>query len=378
VSPFHYLDSGGSFCFDQVTNQTDLLMLGEKINNEFNNSYSQFNPTKAYVITWSYYINSVSTMYQVVLCMDNKTSNSFMIVSYAELDIQSDTNPSFYSDSLNHKNTFTASINGSNCNTPGQYVFQLNKLNGEYLFLFLICIKILNIISYYNPFYLKVKSSWIQPCLNSSAPPSNVNAEYLLNFIFYNKTVNKINIHTDGDFYLSSSQSYRIAPYHYYNSNGFFCFDKVSNASEKFLNNEIYMAYSNSFQAASAYAITWSIQVNSQSVFYQVVLCTDSQSSFMIVSYAELNSTPDNDCCLFVDTASQEHTFHPSITNSNMKIPGQLIFQFNTFYQQLCKFLVRFTLFYLFKLLKVALIQINLFFNLKSIAAMVNLTGKYY
>jgi hypothetical protein len=112
----------GLFFFNQVTALTDLSILVARIRlASYGNS--DLNITKAYALTWS--INSNRTFYQAVLCMDERTNSSFMIVSYERLD-KSLEDDCFCYDADLQENTFHASATDSNCNVPGQFIFQLN------------------------------------------------------------------------------------------------------------------------------------------------------------------------------------------------------------------------------------------------------------
>jgi hypothetical protein len=132
IQPFQYFPPsnsfGGSFYFNQVENINDLDSVTVRIKLAFPAYYS-FKATTTYVITWVYNNNSKSTestLLQVVLSTDMKSS--FMIVCYAQLNVPSDTNTAFYIDTYWQKNTFRVSTNDSNCNVPGQFIFQLNNI----------------------------------------------------------------------------------------------------------------------------------------------------------------------------------------------------------------------------------------------------------
>jgi hypothetical protein len=146
----------------------------------------------------------------------------------------------------------------------------------------------------------------------------------------------------EGDFYLFSSntsyQSYHILPFHYtYNADKSFYFGQVSDSSDlSSLSSKIQLAfpsYSN-FSATTAYAITWDIYFKIESnpkntVFYQVVLCTDMQSSFMIVSYQQLDFLPDSPYVYF-DILNNTHSIYANITSTNCNVPGQNVYQLNS------------------------------------------------
>jgi hypothetical protein len=55
-----------------------------------------------------------------------------------------------------------------------------------------------------------------------------------------------------------------------------------------------------------------------------------TKSSFMIVSYAELDVPPVGQCCFFIDKANHTHQYQASTVWSNSGVPGQFIFQLNT------------------------------------------------
>jgi hypothetical protein len=133
VVPFHTkLNSSNIFYYGQVSNSSDLSALSVKIRLAFPNS--NFSANFTYIITWIFNFTISSqktthvTLYQVALCMQD--TSSFMIISYQLLGIQSDT-PPVYCDSLNKSHSINASTSASNCNVPGQFIFQLNTLNGK-------------------------------------------------------------------------------------------------------------------------------------------------------------------------------------------------------------------------------------------------------
>jgi hypothetical protein len=122
-------DGDGLYYFDQVISTADISTLSSRIQAAFPVEYSSFQVKTAYAITWLFNATfPKTTLYQVVLCLDHKTNRSFMIVSYSKLDLPSETNPSFYQDTLLLPNNFEASTTGSNCRVPGQFVFQFNTL----------------------------------------------------------------------------------------------------------------------------------------------------------------------------------------------------------------------------------------------------------
>jgi hypothetical protein len=146
----------------------------------------------------------------------------------------------------------------------------------------------------------------------------------------------------DGDFYLigsnSSDTSYHIEPFHYkWNAAKWFYFGEVSDPSDlSSLSRKIQLAFSSfsSFSATTAYAITWDIYFRirrdpEQTVFYQVVLCTDMHSSFMIVSYQQLDFQSDAPTVYF-DILNNTHSIYANLTSTNCNVPGQYVYQLNT------------------------------------------------
>jgi hypothetical protein len=153
-----------------------------------------------------------------------------------------------------------------------------------------------------------------------------------------------IDIWPDGDFFISTSSNYEgfhVMPFN--NSSpyisGLSYFNQVINSMDlSILSSKIRSAYSTThgnFTAKFAYTITWLLTLNNFDMqnlnitFYQVILCSDGVSSFMIVSYEQMDFTPDKPSFYF-DTLLQENTFMPSITDSNCNVSGQFIFQLNT------------------------------------------------
>jgi hypothetical protein len=144
--PFHHTSTldKAYFYFNPVWGAVYLPALNSKIQAAFP-SYSKFQASTAYTITWSINVNSKSTLVQVALCTDNKTDSSFMIVNFAQLDVASDTTPFFYVDTALQVNTFHGSVNGSNCGVPGQFIFQLNSIDSQtclYFLFYLQCCQI--------------------------------------------------------------------------------------------------------------------------------------------------------------------------------------------------------------------------------------------
>jgi hypothetical protein len=132
--PFYHLSTEqvyGLFCFDQVNSSTDFIELTDMIRAAFPTNYSSYQATVAFAITWSINSNTSSSLYQVVLCLDERTNSSFMIVIFAELGLPSEKHPSFYFDTDLQANLFQSSINDSNCGIPGRFVFQLNSIHPQ-------------------------------------------------------------------------------------------------------------------------------------------------------------------------------------------------------------------------------------------------------
>jgi hypothetical protein len=160
-----------------------------------------------------------------------------------------------------------------------------------------------------------------------------------IDFIYYGKTITEIDILPGGDFFLVDQMQmrYHILPYHIENvANGMFYFNLVKSADDlNWLTYKFRAVSTNNdeFIATRAYTITYAVNIGNN--FYQVVLCTDmKQTSFMIVSYAMLYDPPDYTCCYFIDGDWQANIFQASLNNTNSKVPGQFIFQFNTIIPQ--------------------------------------------
>jgi hypothetical protein len=134
--PYHNSNADGIFFFDQISGKAYLNLLTAKIKAAYPTAeYKDFLVSTAYSITWLFNANSKSTLVQVVLCTNIKQKTSFMIVSYKKLDLASDINPSFYVDTMKRKINFHASLTGSNCGVPGQFIFQLNVFEKSVYFL---------------------------------------------------------------------------------------------------------------------------------------------------------------------------------------------------------------------------------------------------
>jgi hypothetical protein len=152
-------------------------------------------------------------------------------------------------------------------------------------------------------------------------------------------TVNTTTINPDGSFYLSNSEDTFFMLFFHQKSNssrGGFYFNQVVSDSD-YLNllstkirnaNPTTTSYS-SFSATTAYTITWVItdaNTAESSTLFQVALCTDMHTSFMVVSYAELNIPSDDQCCYFNGTLGNKNSFQASTTDSNSNVPGQFVF----------------------------------------------------
>ena len=88
------------------------------------------------------------------------------------------------------------------------------------------------------------------------------------------------------------------------------------------LTTKIRAAYpaDNKFQVTTAYSFTW---FDPNSTFYQVVLCTDMTSLFMIVSYVKLTYAT-----VFYCSNNCYNYLNASTTGSNCGVPGQFIFSY--------------------------------------------------
>jgi hypothetical protein len=76
-------------------------------------------------ITWSITINSKSSLIQVVILAFSQIS--FMIVTYALLDVPSSNKSCFYVEPSSFQHNFSASTTESNCGVPGMFVFPLEQ-----------------------------------------------------------------------------------------------------------------------------------------------------------------------------------------------------------------------------------------------------------
>jgi hypothetical protein len=104
------------------------------------------------------------------------------------------------------------------------------------------------------------------------------------------------------------------------------------------MSSKIRSTYSmyNHFTATMAFTLTWYFHIDlTRSVFYQVVLCTDTHSSFVLVSYVQLDNDPPDQIPDFKDQYENAYIytyfFFPSTTWSNCGVPGQFIYQFNVY-----------------------------------------------
>jgi hypothetical protein len=170
---------------------------------------------------------------------------------------------------------------------------------------------------------------------------NSVEINQLVQFVYFGVVVCEIKLWPDGDFYLISSstpyQPYHIEPFNYkWNANKYFYFGEVPDPSELSpLSSKIKLAFPSylNFSASTAYSITWDIYYQAASdpkktVFYQVVLCTDMQSSFMIVTYQQLDFQSDAPTVYF-DIYNNTHSIEVSTTDTNCNVPGQYVFQLN-------------------------------------------------
>jgi hypothetical protein len=344
-----------------------LSLLTAKINKDVNDSSASFQATKAYAITWSDSndANLASILYQVVLCMDEKTNASFMIVSFAKLDAQPSAKTPFFWDPFNRKTEFNSSTNDSNCGIPGQFIFPLDPIKGIFKLkkennmfrqlanfqsnLFCIHFQI-------KKFKKGQKYIMIQPCTALSIPQTVSLNKTGIKFVYLNIKVTLIEININGDLYLRNNFgiSYHILPYYtgsnYFGTNSYnvltevgvlFYFIEVERADDlQTLTDWIKKAFNSSTSKLSintAYSITWSMY-NGASIV-QVVLCMDqnnAESSFMVVSYPQYDRPSNKTPAFFYDPDLQENTFRPSANGSNCGVPGRFVFQLNSIYPQAC------------------------------------------
>jgi hypothetical protein len=133
--PFHHTSSSGLYYDTDVvgsSSQTTLTAVSNLIQAAYPQQYANFSATLCYIFTWvlsESIMNSPTTLYQVVLSMENTTS--FMIVSYVQLSLPADST-FFYQDTNGQSIPINGSTTGSNCGVPGQFVFQFNHLTSKY------------------------------------------------------------------------------------------------------------------------------------------------------------------------------------------------------------------------------------------------------
>jgi hypothetical protein len=125
LSPYYSTQSAHLY-FNQVNDSTSLNLLTARIRAAYP-TYKFFNATNSYAITW--YLKSVKTCLHQVVLVTNMTF-SFMIVSYEKLEIPPDRMP-FYIDAHFQQITFQGSVNDSNSDVPGQFIFQLNTIQQQ-------------------------------------------------------------------------------------------------------------------------------------------------------------------------------------------------------------------------------------------------------
>jgi hypothetical protein len=163
-----------------------------------------------------------------------------------------------------------------------------------------------------------------------------------IQLIYFGESITAIEIYPNGDFDLMGEVLlYHVMPYYIAKARGVFYFSPVG--SIDYLNllaakiRAVYTTGFSNFIIKNAYSITWFMNISSSLVLYQVILCTDMQFSFMLVSYVNLDLASDTNSSFYIDAELQENTFNASTTKSNSDVPGQFIFQLNTinqFYSQ--------------------------------------------
>jgi hypothetical protein len=116
------------FFFDRILSHVSLTVMSGIIRAAYP-SYANFNVSTAYAITWVFDFHSKISVVQVVLCAEMKTNSSFMIVSYARLNVEPDDQCCFYYDTALNRIAFQASTTEFNLGVPGQFVFQLNSID---------------------------------------------------------------------------------------------------------------------------------------------------------------------------------------------------------------------------------------------------------
>ena len=161
----------------------------------------------------------------------------------------------------------------------------------------------------------------------------SVNEEFLVptQLVYFDQTINQIKVHPYGYFELSTgSNQYRIVPFQF---SGTGYFDPNIVLSPFYLNQiseKIRLAFPKvyeGFNANYAYSITWFF---SEPIFYQVILAADKTHMFMIVNYVILNETSESTVS-YAKPNGQEVDFKASTIESNCGVPGQFVFQFNTY-----------------------------------------------
>jgi hypothetical protein len=135
IVPYHHTSSTGSY---YVSVTSGMEAVSKLIRSAFPNQYANFSASLCLFYTWVLtepQLNGTNTtLYQVVLSIDNTTNSSFMLVSYAQLDILTDESP-FYQEANGLHFHFHGSTTESNCGVPGQFIFQLNKLTSKRFFI---------------------------------------------------------------------------------------------------------------------------------------------------------------------------------------------------------------------------------------------------
>jgi hypothetical protein len=150
-------------------------------------------------------------------------------------------------------------------------------------------------------------------------------SEYPVKFLFFGQTVVMLEICPCGDLFLRNYTgiSYHLVPFHYTTNQpecqavySFYYFKQINTTNDlKFLSDRVQAAFPttsySSFQATTAYMITWQFNDNVNTSLLQLFLCVDANSLFMIINYAELN-LPSDTIPYFYDTQWQEYTFQVS------------------------------------------------------------------
>jgi hypothetical protein len=137
-----WFGSGFDKSFLYVNTESDAVILSElnaRIKSAFPTMNSNFNATSALVATvvLTKINKNATTLIQMALCI-NPSSVTFLIVSYAQMDIPPKNPVGFYEIPLFHANaTFQVSDKESNCGVPGQFIFQFVNQAGSVFVLFL-------------------------------------------------------------------------------------------------------------------------------------------------------------------------------------------------------------------------------------------------